>query len=82
MSIDQPIKDGEICYRCGREAWQNLAGYPYCEICFFVVEAMLPIVKNDPPPGFPGAQAGAPNWHNRMMDRLGSDFSNKLERKK
>jgi hypothetical protein len=43
---------------------------------------MLPAVRHDPPPGFPNGPAGAPNWTQRMMERLGSDFKNELEEKK
>ncbi len=72
----------EICYRCGQDARVQFAGFPYCGVCVFVVEAMLPAVKHDPPPGFPNGGAGAPNWNQRMMDRLGSDFKKQLEEKK
>ncbi len=79
--ITQPANPVEICYRCGQDAWQNFAGYSYCVICFFVVEAMNATVRHDPPPGFPGGPAGAVGWHNRMIERLGKDFEKKLERK-
>ena len=79
--IEEAANPVEICYRCGQDAWQNLAGYPYCVICFFVVEAMMDTVRHDPPPGFPGARSGAIGWHQKMMDRLGKDFEKKLERK-
>ncbi len=82
MSLIQPVKEYEICYRCGQEAWQNLSGNPYCPVCFFVVEALMDMVRHDPPPGFPGARAGAVGWHQKMMDRLGKDFNSNLERKR
>ena len=80
--MEKQIKGPEICYRCGQDARIMFAGYPYCGFCFVVVEAMNSAVKHDPPPGFPGAPAGAPNWTTRMMERLGSDFKNELEEKK
>ncbi len=67
-----------ICYRCGQKSRISYMGLPYCGVCFHVVEAMLPAVRHDPPPGFPGASSGAPNWANRMLDIVGPEFEKEM----
>ena len=73
------MKKAEICYRCGQDSRVDFMGLPYCGICVFIVEAMIGSVRHDPPPGFPGAPAGATGWTQRMMERLGSQFEDTLE---
>jgi hypothetical protein len=43
------------CYRCGEVSTRDFMGLNYCAMCHVVVVRMLPVVRHDPPYGFPGA---------------------------
>lgn len=43
------------CYRCAAIATAPFMGLDYCIMCRMVVVQMLPVVRHDPPYGFPGA---------------------------
>lgn len=43
------------CYRCAIIATDQFMGVDYCVLCKIVVARMLPVVRHDPPYGFPGA---------------------------
>lgn len=43
------------CFRCALVAQAEFMGLHYCLMCRMVVAQMLPVVRHDPPYGFPGA---------------------------
>ncbi len=55
------------CYRCGILAVTDFMGVPYCTICRLVVARMLPVVRHDPPFGFPGA-TGYLDWPEKKKE--------------
>lgn len=52
-SADEPLQ--KPCYRCGEISTRDFMGLNYCAMCHVVVVRMLPVVRHDPPYGFPGA---------------------------
>jgi hypothetical protein len=43
------------CYRCADLATTEYMSLPYCMMCRVVIVQVLPMVRHDPPYGFPGS---------------------------
>jgi hypothetical protein len=55
LVLSARAQDIRPCYRCATVATHEFMGLYYCRMCCMIVVKMLPVVRHDPPYGFPGS---------------------------